>query len=225
MPDTNTPIVKTQTIPEVPQEQKNQQNPSSEQLDVEGTSEEKKIEVEDEKEKKMEQKNETQDIQQNTKDQTKDTDLPSKAMGTGMQASFLIVCLIIALIKDIIEIILVLTGVGNIIVIFISVPFTIILALLLGFAGRRSNFNSAKGAWQSIVWILSYVADDIPVVCIIPISTIMVIVAFASKKDSKKIKKLEQTASKIQNMPGKIEKTKETIGKAKGFLSKFVSKI
>ena len=156
MAEINIPTIKTQATPNVPKKQETKSIPDTGQTSPNKSPDEKKIEVEEEEEDQTtEKETETTEGEEEPKEKDdegmNDDDMASKATSTGMQVAYLIVCLIIALIKDIIEIILVLTGVGNVIVIFISVPFTIILALLLGMAGRRSNFNSLKSSWQSIL--------------------------------------------------------------------------
>jgi hypothetical protein len=66
------------------------------------------------------------------------------------------------------------------------------------------------------------VVDIVPIVSIIPLSTILVIWSFASKKDSKKT---EQTTSKIKMATQFAGSKGKEANKAQNVLSKIASKI
>jgi hypothetical protein len=184
---------------------------------TEKTDEVKKVPTEETEEEEEEEEEEDEDYI--------DDRMMEQAVGTGMKISFLIVCLVVALIKDILEIILFLTGVGNLVSFVISVPLTSLLVLLLSISGTKSNFDSLSNTTKVIARIAPYLIDGIPVVSVLPISTILVIISFSSKKNSKKIKNLENKTGQAQNLLQKSEKTQEVAGKAKGLFSKFLSKV
>ncbi len=111
---------------------------------------------------------ETQEAQEND-------ELTTRAFAQGMNISWLILCVAIAIIKDIFEIIIGLIPIGDLASFILSLPLALILGLFLQLAGKKNKFNSLKAAFQSIIKILMQVVDIVPIVSIIPLSTILVI--------------------------------------------------
>lgn len=193
--------------------------------ETETTKEEKKIEETTQKDEEI-KKIPTEEIEEEEEGEDYvDDRMMEQAVGTGMKISFLIVCLVVALIKDILEIILFFTGVGNVISFIVSLPLTSLLVLLLSLSGTKSNFDSLSNTTKVIARIAPYLIDGIPVVSVFPISTILVIISFSSKKDSKKIKNVEKKTGQAQSLLQKSGKTQEVAGKTKGLFSKLLSKV
>lgn len=153
---------------------------------------------------------------------TEDEDMTSRAFAQGMNIAWLIICVVISVIKDVFEIIIGFIPIGDLASFILSLPLALILGLFLQLAGKKNKFNSLKAAFQSIIKILMQVVDIVPIVSIIPLSTILVIWSFASKKDSKKT---EQTTNKIKTMAQFTGDKGQTADKAKNVFAKIASKI
>lgn len=97
-----------------------------------------------------------------------------QAMASGQNWGFFITTIIVAGIKDIIEIIAALIPIIDLLSWIFSVPLAIILILLLRQAGKKESF-------QFILSCLMQLIDTIPILSLLPLSTISVLVVFGTK--------------------------------------------
>jgi hypothetical protein len=81
------------------------------------------------------------------------------------------------------------------------------LWLFLYFAGRIPNFKNTIGILQGIIWILSLVSDNIPILSIIPFSTILILITFATKK-GEAAQKTKDWINKGASLANLIDKAK-----------------